>query len=81
MGAKGEISETLPSRFPGDGDPIKIRLDKRVASGALHAHEYSLYLSRLPMLMSCAVTKMENAKNRVLLPTDVIHYYIGCFVL
>lgn len=24
---------------------------------------------------------MENAKCRVLLPTDVVHYYIGCYVL
>lgn len=56
-------------------------MDKRLASGALAAVDYQLYLNRLPSLYTSAVKKMENSKNRVLLPTDVIHYYIGSYVL
>lgn len=40
-----------------------------------------MYLDRLPQLFTTAVRKMENGKGRVLLPTDVIHYYIGSYVL
>lgn len=47
----------------------------------MYAHEISMYLDRLPMLLTSAVRKMENGKGRVLLPTDVISYYIGTYVL
>lgn len=40
-----------------------------------------MYLDRLPILFTTAVRKMENGKGRVLLPTDIVHYYIGSYVL
>jgi len=59
----------------------KIRIDKRNSSGASKAFDIATYLSRLPILFTTAVRKMENGKSRVLLPTDIIHYYIGSYVL
>lgn len=47
----------------------------------MEALEISRYLDRLPMLLTSAVRKMENGKGRVLLPTDVISYYIGSYLL
>lgn len=47
----------------------------------MYAHEISSYLDRLPILLTSAVRKMENGKGRVLLPTDIISYYIGTYVL
>lgn len=47
----------------------------------MSAFNIAMYLDRLPTLYTTAVRKMENGKGRVLLPTDVIHYYIGSYVL
>lgn len=78
LGGKGKIDL---SKLPGGDKDTSIRTDKKNASGAMYAHEISSYLDRLPILLTSAVRKMENGKGRVLLPTDIISYYIGTYVL
>lgn len=74
MGAKTDMLDENGKKWPQ-------RNNKRTASSHIERHVVYQYLNRLPILYTTAVRKMENGKGRVLLPTDVIHYYIGSYVL
>lgn len=58
-----------------------LRFSKRVAMQHITAAQLDEYLDKVPMLISSAATKNENAKNRALYPTDIIHYFISDYIL
>lgn len=82
MGAKGDVYQGMKVvKGLETCEYDTTRLDKRNASNGVSALTLSTYIDRLPSLFTSAVRKMENGKGRVLLPTDIVHYYIGCYIL